>query len=131
MIRREKFIPRALNRLVPDAKFAIHGEGIEHLHWLDERPQPSTQQINAELDIIVSEIPMEMLRDVRARLLAQSDWLAVSDRSISDEERAYRQALRDLPTNNPNVQLDANGELTNVNWPTPPVTLGSVSFDLQ
>ena len=31
----------------------------------------------------------------------------------------YRQALRDLPAT-ASPQLDSNGELTNVTWPTPP-----------
>ena len=31
----------------------------------------------------------------------------------------YRQELRDLPTT-ATPQLDENGELTNITWPTPP-----------
>ncbi len=37
------------------------------------------------------------LRAQRDRLLAETDWWAVQDRTMSQEEIDYRQALRDLP----------------------------------
>ena len=43
--------------------------------------------------------PWSELRLKRDRLLAASDWMAVADRTMSDAETAYRQALRDLPAN--------------------------------
>lgn len=59
------------------------------------------------------------LRKERTKLLQQSDWMANSDVVMTDEWRAYRQALRDLPeTQTP--ALDDNGNLINVEWPTPP-----------
>ena len=39
------------------------------------------------------------LRRMRNVLLAESDWMAVSDRTPTAEQLAYRQALRDLPAN--------------------------------
>ena len=43
------------------------------------------------------------IRQERNRLLAETDWWAVSDRVMSDVEKKYRQDLRDLPStfNNP------------------------------
>lgn len=43
------------------------------------------------------------IRQTRNRLLAETDWWAVSDRTMSTEEKQYRQTLRDLPSvfNNP------------------------------
>ena len=38
------------------------------------------------------------IRQERNRLLAETDWWAVSDRVISDAEKKYRQDLRDLPS---------------------------------
>ena len=61
--------------------------------------------------------PMRLLREQRNKLLAATDWMAVSDRTMTQEQIDYRQALRDLPeTADP--QLDENGNLTNVTWPT-------------
>lgn len=63
--------------------------------------------------------PMRQLRMQRTAILAESDWMANSDVVMTDEWRAYRQALRDLPeTQTP--ALDDNGNLINVEWPTPP-----------
>lgn len=55
------------------------------------------------------------LREQRNRKLAQSDWMANSDVTMSDEWKTYRQALRDFPStlNNTTIQ----GDYT---WPTEP-----------
>jgi hypothetical protein len=39
------------------------------------------------------------LRSTRDRLLAETDYLALVDSTLTDEMQAYRQALRDLPAN--------------------------------
>ena len=60
--------------------------------------------------------PYHYLRKQRNHLLQQSDWMAVSDRTMTQAQVDYRQSLRDLPeTADP--QLDENGNLTNVTWP--------------
>ena len=41
------------------------------------------------------------LRDKRNELLEASDWYGVSDLTMSDAWKTYRQALRDLPANTP------------------------------
>lgn len=64
-----------------------------------------------------AEEAFEMLRAVRNQLLQQSDWMAVSDRVMTQAQIDYRQALRDLPAT-ADPQLDRNGQLTNVTWPT-------------
>lgn len=59
------------------------------------------------------------LRFKRNMLLAQTDWWVLPDRTATQAQLAYRQALRDLPqTQTPT--LDENGNLINVNWPQPP-----------
>jgi len=62
--------------------------------------------------------PMRVLRLKRSRLLAQSDWMANSDVTMTEEWRVYRQALRDITTQTPS--LDSNGNLTGITWPIPP-----------
>jgi hypothetical protein len=67
-------------------------------------------------DGYTAEDAMNRLRFERNRLLAQSDWMAVADRTMTQAQIDYRQALRDLPeTADP--QLDEDGNLTNVTWP--------------
>jgi len=38
-----------------------------------------------------------MVREKRNKLLAETDWAAGSDVTMSDAMRVYRQALRDIP----------------------------------
>jgi len=56
--------------------------------------------------------PWEDLRSERNRRLAETDWWASSDLTMSDEQRSYRQALRDLPSN--------TSDPSNPSWPTKP-----------
>ena len=62
------------------------------------------------------------LRNQRDMLLQQTDtpW-GLADYQHPDKQAwlDYRQALRDLPAT-VDPQLDENGQLTNVIWPTPP-----------
>lgn len=70
-----------------------------------------TELINAE--------PMRLLREERDRRLAETDWWASSDLTMSSDRTTYRQALRDLPANQ-SPTIDGEGALQNVTWPTKP-----------
>lgn len=87
---------------------------------------------------ITGDDAMSYLRKERDRRLAETDWWANSDRTMTSEQTAYRQALRDLPSNSANVSISFDyskdvydvrpvGERptgydiwTNVTWPTKP-----------
>jgi len=55
------------------------------------------------------------LRDRRNRLLAETDFYALSDVTLSDDMTTYRQALRDLPAGKDTVQ-----KCEDATWPTKP-----------
>jgi hypothetical protein len=56
----------------------------------------------------------EFMRTQRNDILAESDWMASSDRTMTQAEIDYRQALRDITTH-------ANWpELNDDDWPTKP-----------
>lgn len=76
--------------------------------------------VEAKIAELQAAEPMRQLRIKRTAILAESDWMANSDVTMSDAWRDYRQALRDLPANSPNVALDEQGNLINVTWPTKP-----------
>ena len=63
---------------------------------------------------------LKLLRGIRNKMLLKTDWWVLPDRTPTQAQLDYRQALRDLPTNSPNAALDENGQLTGVTWPTPP-----------
>jgi hypothetical protein len=85
--------------------------------FFDVDNPPSEVEIQNKLAELQAAEPMRLLRIQRNQLLAQSDWMAVADRTMTQAQIDYRQALRNLPeTADP--QLDENGNLTNVTWPT-------------
>jgi len=55
------------------------------------------------------------LRQDRTRLLAETDFYALSDVTMSDDMTTYRQALRDLPAGKDTVD-----KVNNATWPTKP-----------
>ena len=55
---------------------------------------------------------MDSLREERNRLLAETDWWASSDLTMTTEQAAYRQALRDI--------TNTYSSLDDVVWPTKP-----------
>ena len=48
---------------------------------------------------VLPGILLDNLRNQRNRLLTETDYLALSDQTLTAEMAAYRQALRDLPAN--------------------------------
>ena len=51
---------------------------------------------DAEWESKALDRALENLREKRNRLLAQTDWMANSDVTMSDEWKNYRQQLRDI-----------------------------------
>ena len=52
------------------------------------------------------------LRSTRNKLLAETDYLALADNTLTDAMKTYRQSLRDLPAN--------TADPHNITWPTKP-----------
>jgi len=69
-------------------------------------------EVSAKRAELIAAEPLRLLRQERDRRLAQTDWWAVSDRTITDEQAAYRQALRDITA--------TYTSLDDVVWPTKP-----------
>ena len=55
--------------------------------------------VEAETVTVEREQNFKILRVKRYQLLAETDYLALADHTLSAEMTAYRQALRDLPAN--------------------------------
>jgi hypothetical protein len=74
-------------------------------------------------DEIIYPTGDQAMRSERDGLLYDSDFRVLPDYQGSDVEawKTYRQALRDVPQNNPNPVFNkSTGMAENVNWPTPP-----------
>jgi len=74
-----------------------------------ERVAETPIEITAE-DITASHL--RGLRKERNKKLAETDWWATSDRTMTTEQTAYRQALRDI--------TNTYSSLETVVWPTKP-----------
>ena len=77
---------------------------------IDEKPVATIE----ELEAVKLELDKEYVRNLRNRLLIESDWTQNRDVVLSNdaEWKTYRQALRDLPAN--------TTDWTNPPWPTKP-----------
>jgi len=89
----------------------IYGD-TQFVTWQQLQEHSEEAEINFKLDLV------RMRRD---NLLKETDWWACSDREITEPQKAYRQALRDI-TNNCSPELNDVGDLdlASVNWPTKP-----------
>jgi len=68
--------------------------------------------VSAKVDELTAAEPMKALRAERNRLIAETDWWALSDVTMTPEQEAYRQALRDI--------TNTYSSLDDVVWPTKP-----------
>ena len=89
--------------------------------WIlpDGKTLPSQEEIDAKRKELRAAEPMRLLREERNRRLQETDWRFRSDLTPSQEWIDYCQALRDLPST-ASPELDENGQLINVTWPTKP-----------
>lgn len=68
--------------------------------------------VDAAAIVVAAEQALVSLRTKRNQLLAETDYLALSDATLTDEMSTYRQTLRDLPAN--------TTDPANPVWPTKP-----------
>ena len=91
-------------------------------HLIDGVKVPFTAEEEAAYDKIKKEWEdgaldraLQNLRDKRNNLLAETDYLALSDNTLSDDMKKYRQDLRDLPAGKDTVE-----KCKNATFPTKP-----------
>lgn len=90
-------------------------EVTDELQWVDVDDTTTTKDKYVDGSVEKFIDPYDdwfYLRGIRDELLAGTDWWAVSDRTMTPEQSAYRQALRDLPAN--------TTDPANPVWPTKP-----------
>ena len=87
-----------------------------------------TAEENAEIDARRSKIKDNKLADIkeiRLQKLIETDYLAMSDNTMSDEMKTYRQSMRDIPQNYSEdkydelLARDSDGKLTHTVWEKP------------
>ena len=110
-------IIEAIKKINPNAQVTVKGDDINtcEIEWYNGTTPISKADIQVQFPAVEFDMAMEDLRKKRDKLIAETDYLALSDQTLSAEMSTYRQALRDI-TNGITTVEQAN----NVTWPTKP-----------
>ena len=108
-------IIEAILKINPSAEVTVNAEDINQITWHNGTTPIPKADIEAQLPIVEFDMAMEDLRSKRNNLLKDTDHHALSDQTLSDDMRTYRQSLRDI-TNGLTTVEDVNS----VTWPTKP-----------
>lgn len=126
-MRRDIGVGEALANLRPGAQWVVRDNNYDTIEWLDtQQTLPTREEVQAKVAELEAYEPMRCLREIRDWYLDNTDWTQGADiRALRGPEwtaawDAYRQALRDLPDNSPNVALGPMNEILNVEWPQKP-----------
>ena len=112
----------AIQALKPGAECSIQGNDYDRIEWLDKnQTKPTEDEVNTKLTELINAEPYRLLRIERNRRLQATDWRASSDLTLSNDWKAHRQDLRDLPAQQ-TPKLNSDGELdpTSISWPPEP-----------
>ena len=110
-------IIEAILKINPNAQVSIVGSDINtcEITWHNGTTPISKADIQAQFPAVEFDMAMADLSAKRNNLLKDTDHLALSDQTLSDDMRTYRQSLRDI-TNGLTTVEDVNS----VTWPTKP-----------
>ncbi len=92
--------------------------GVVYLHKIESLTDSEKTAAQTE----ANNRQAEAQRAERNRRLAETDWMASSDLTMSEDWKTYRQALRDLPTHSnwPNLKAPAMDGSGDNDWPVKP-----------
>jgi len=106
---------KAIRLINPNAEVSVGNDSLDDITWLNGTTPISKADIEAQIPAVEFDMAMEDLRAKRNNLLKETDHYALSDQTLSDDMRTYRQSLRDI-TNGLTTVADVEA----VTWPTKP-----------
>jgi len=92
----------------------FHQKGANRVQYTAEEETARDAAEQAHADAAPARA-LEGLREKRNQLLAETDFYALSDVTMSSDMTTYRQNLRDLPSGK-----DTVAKCNNATWPTKP-----------
>ena len=119
---------QAIQALRPGAQCRISGDTYNGIMWDDKNQTlPTEDEVNKKLKELQAGEPMKLLREVRNKLISETDWTQLKDIDLDiireRNWKNYRQALRDLPlVSNPKLDSLGHLDMSYVNWPDKPST---------
>ncbi len=108
-------IIKAIQKINPNAEVSVSDNDVNQITWHNGTTPISKADIEAQFTAVEFDMAMEDLRTKRNKLLADTDYLALSDNTLSSDMTTYRQSLRDI-TNG----LTTKAQVDAVTWPTKP-----------
>ena len=108
-------IIKAIKKINPNAEVSINADDINQITWENGTTPIPVADIEAQFPIVEFDMAMEDLRAKRNKLLQETDHYALSDQTLSDDMRTYRQSLRDITEG-----LTTVDEVSAVAFPTKP-----------
>ena len=86
----------AILKINPNAQVSVNADDINQITWLNGTTPIPKADIEAQFPAVEFDMAMEDLRAKRNNLLRDTDHYALSDQTLSDDMRTYRQSLRDI-----------------------------------
>ena len=108
-------IIEAIKKINPNAEVTVNADDINQITWHNGTTPIPVADIQAQFTAVEFDMAMEDLRTKRNKLLADTDYFALADNTITEELRTYRQALRDITENLTTVE-----QVKAVEFPTKP-----------
>ena len=108
-------IIKAILSINPNAKVSVSNNDINTIQWHNGTQPIAKEQILAIIPQVELDMAMADLRQKRNALLSATDYLALSDNTMSADVKVYRQALRDITEG-----LTTKEEVEAVEFPTKP-----------
>ncbi len=106
-------VAHAIKSLCPESEFLVENDDYSTVTWIIEPDKiPTQSEIDAEIPNVIKANDLAALRSERNRRLVETDWWGASDLTMSDEQKKYRQDLRDI--------TKSATSLDDVKWPTKP-----------
>ena len=82
---------KAILKINPNAEVSVSGNDINTVQWHNGTTPIPVADIQAQLPIVEFDMAMEDLRAKRNKLLADTDYLALSDNTMSAEMTMMQQ----------------------------------------
>ena len=89
-------IIKAILKINPNASVSVNAEDINQITWYNGTTPISKQDILDMLPQVELDIALDNLRAKRNKLLAETDYFALADNTMTEEMKVYRQKLRDI-----------------------------------
>ena len=102
----------------------VNIDGVSREMTAEEQAEYDAQQLAWETTGKKS-LQLKSIREIRNQKLSETDYLAMSDNTMSEEIKTYRQSMRDIPQDYSEADYDdllardEQGNLTHTVWSKP------------